>query len=324
MKTLFLSFIACFASTALMAQSVNLHVTHDGQPVAYHTVTIKHGDMELGNGQTDADGRVSIQAHGLASRAIDVYGYFRNGNSEKKWSLKGIVKLDQSNTADIRMEEHIKDIASKSNGFMNADMLADSWGMPKSSNGDKHKRATNPNINNNPNNNNQNSDNNNSGRGGGTNPNNNNNINPNTNNGGSQNPTIDNTDPKDEIAKAKADMERMKADMERERQEMRNGFNNDKNGNHNNNNGNDKSSLEFVSENGEKFTVYLNKQAQNNTSSSAVTAQKTSTSGFIEVEIKFQNSSIASIKQNIAANSSVSKYVVKKMGSRYILQPKMF
>ena len=90
------------------AQNVRLRVTRDGQPQAFHNITISHGDFVIGRGQTDGSGNASINCNGLRGRAIDVAGERNSGGSNIKWSLKGVVVLDNGNYAHIQLEQHSK------------------------------------------------------------------------------------------------------------------------------------------------------------------------------------------------------------------------
>lgn len=92
------------------AQTVSITVTDDGQPMAYHTITVSHGDYVLGTGRTDSRGFVSIHVPNLRSKSIDVAGKYKNGGTKREWSIKGKLKLDRSNNIHIRLEKIGEDI----------------------------------------------------------------------------------------------------------------------------------------------------------------------------------------------------------------------
>lgn len=107
--------------------AVSLKITYNGKAVCGHEVTIKAGEIPLGKGITDEKGEVKFKPVMLPSHDIDVYGYKKSANGEKKWELKGYVKLNESFHAAITMETYVNQIAQDSG--MPASMLIGAWGI---------------------------------------------------------------------------------------------------------------------------------------------------------------------------------------------------
>lgn len=63
-----------------------------GKPEANADVTIRHGNVVVGQGTTDGQGIVKISKSNLISRKIDVYVV----KGSDKWNLKGAVMLDDN------------------------------------------------------------------------------------------------------------------------------------------------------------------------------------------------------------------------------------
>ncbi len=128
-KTLLITIIG-FAGFNLNAQEnieMSLSVMYNGKPVCGHEITIKAGGTTLGKGSTDSEGNVKFSGVILNVKDINVYGYKKTKNGEKKWSLEGHVKLDDNYHSDIKMEVYIKE-AAKDSGLSEG-MLAGAWGL---------------------------------------------------------------------------------------------------------------------------------------------------------------------------------------------------
>ena len=110
MKTLFSLFVFLIGLSAIQAQTVNITVTEDGKPMAYHDITLSHGDYVLGTGRTNSSGKVSISAPNLRSKSVDVAGKYQNGGTKKEWSIKGKILLDSRNSIHIKLEEMKEDM----------------------------------------------------------------------------------------------------------------------------------------------------------------------------------------------------------------------
>ena len=109
MKTILFSFFAAFLSIALQAQTIKIKVTENGTAMAYHNVKVFQNGAQIGSGQTDNGGNVSIETSGLYGKNIDVEGKYQSGGTKKEWSIKGKLKLDNSNSIHIKLEEIGKD-----------------------------------------------------------------------------------------------------------------------------------------------------------------------------------------------------------------------
>jgi hypothetical protein len=130
MKTLALKLIGLliFAGFTLSAQEkVTLKITYNSAAVCGHEVTIKAGKVPLGKGLTDSEGHVTFENIKLVTKEINVYGYKKTKNGEKKWSMEGHVILNEDNHAEITMEKFIND-AAKDSG-LSVSMLAGAWGL---------------------------------------------------------------------------------------------------------------------------------------------------------------------------------------------------
>ena len=110
MKTFLFSFFAAFLTIALHAQTIKIKVTENGTAMAYHNVKVFQNGSQIGSGQTDNGGNVSIETSGLYGKNIDVEGKYQSGGTKKEWSIKGKLKLDNSNSIHIKLEEIGKDI----------------------------------------------------------------------------------------------------------------------------------------------------------------------------------------------------------------------
>ncbi len=127
MKNTLILFFTTVALNAFSQTDVSLKMTYNGNPVCKYEITIKHGDVVIGQGVTDKLGEVTfVQAMLLASN-IDVHAHKQGAGSEVSFDMKGYVVLDDNNHADIKLEELLKEITSGSG--MPESMFADSWGL---------------------------------------------------------------------------------------------------------------------------------------------------------------------------------------------------
>ncbi len=111
MKSTYLLFsLFVLLSIGTNAQTLSITVTDDGKAMAYHDITVSHGDYVIGTGRTNARGFASIYVSNLRSKSIDVAGKYQNGGTKRDWSIKGKLKLDQSNSLHIRLEKIGEDI----------------------------------------------------------------------------------------------------------------------------------------------------------------------------------------------------------------------
>lgn len=117
MKTFLFSFFAAFLTIALHAQTIKIKVTENGTAMAYHNVKVFQNGSQIGSGQTDNGGNVSIETSGLYGKNIDVEGKYQSGGTKKEWSIKGKLKLDNSNSIHIKLEEIGKDINKNFGNF---------------------------------------------------------------------------------------------------------------------------------------------------------------------------------------------------------------
>ncbi len=136
-KTIDMKKLIVFTCLALLSLShklnaqeeavVSLKITYNGKAVCGHDVTIKAGNVSLAKGITDEKGEVKFKPVMLPSHSVDVYGYKKTADGEKKWELKGYVTLNDAFHADITMETYINQMAKDSG--MPASMLIGAWGL---------------------------------------------------------------------------------------------------------------------------------------------------------------------------------------------------
>lgn len=128
MKQYFLSITFLFSALIGLAQNdIALKITYNGQAVCKYEITVKAGGGVLGKGVTDDNGEVKFGGVGVKVVDVDVHGYKKTANGEKKFDLQGYVKLDDNGFAHIQMETIVKDAAGDS-GFPEG-MLAAAWGL---------------------------------------------------------------------------------------------------------------------------------------------------------------------------------------------------
>ncbi len=127
MKNTLLLFFASVSISAFAQTDVSLKMTYNGNPVCKYEVTIKHGDVAIGQGVTDNNGEVTFSQAMLIASNIDVHAHKQGAASDVSFDMKGYVVLDDNNHSDIRMEELLKQITSGSG--MPESMFADSWGL---------------------------------------------------------------------------------------------------------------------------------------------------------------------------------------------------
>lgn len=105
---------------------VDLRITYNNQAVCRYEITVKAGGVTIGKGLTNDNGDVSISNSSVVNE-VDVFGYKKTANGEKKFDIQGYVKLDDKGFAHIKMEELVKQMAEDS-GFPES-MMAAAWGL---------------------------------------------------------------------------------------------------------------------------------------------------------------------------------------------------
>lgn len=125
------SFVGMFSisesSIAQESAQISLTITYEGKALCDWDITVKHGDVVLAKGITDKSGYVKFDQTTIIAKDVDVYGYKKTANGEKKWDMKGYVKLDDNYYAHIKMET-VVDEAVKGSGLPKS-MLLDAWGL---------------------------------------------------------------------------------------------------------------------------------------------------------------------------------------------------
>lgn len=85
--------------------TVTLRFFDGGMPVTNAQVSVEQGGVALGNGFTDANGRVMVMVPYLRGPSIDVNGTQYSGNTSRTWNLLGFVTLDARNSADVHLDQ---------------------------------------------------------------------------------------------------------------------------------------------------------------------------------------------------------------------------
>lgn len=124
MKNIAFLLISLFIGIQANAQSKNasLTITYKGSPLCYWDVTLKHGDVAIGQGKTDDKGFVDFGSVQLVSLNVDASGYKKTNNGEKKWDVKGYIKLNDQGHADFDFDPLVQDSGMPS-------MMESAWGL---------------------------------------------------------------------------------------------------------------------------------------------------------------------------------------------------
>lgn len=128
MKNRLLTLILSLLGTTLTAfaqqtMDVKLKITYKNAPLCNWEVTIKHGDMTLAKGTTDQNGIVQYKYVRLLSRNIDAYGYKPIKGGDKKWDVKGYIRLDENGYAAFDFQPLLEDSG------MPVGMMEAAWGL---------------------------------------------------------------------------------------------------------------------------------------------------------------------------------------------------
>ena len=113
--------LVAFQATA-QSKNASLTITYKGSPLCYWDVTLKHGDVAIGQGKTDDKGFVDFGSVQLVSTGVDASGYKKTNNGEKKWDVKGYIKLNDQGHADFDFDPLVQDSGMPS-------MMESAWGL---------------------------------------------------------------------------------------------------------------------------------------------------------------------------------------------------
>ena len=108
------------------AKDVHLKITYHGQAVVGHDVVVKNGNMIVGEGKTDKEGRIQFPDSRLLDRSVDVYGTRVCDEMEKSWEVKGWVQLSEENAFHLKMEDVIDELAGKG---VSESSIGHAWGL---------------------------------------------------------------------------------------------------------------------------------------------------------------------------------------------------
>ncbi|MBL7899984.1 MAG: hypothetical protein JNJ99_15695 [Crocinitomicaceae bacterium] len=108
--------------TNAISKDVTLKLTYKGNPLCYWDVTLKHGDVAIGQGKTDDKGFVDFGSVNLLDNRVDASGYKKTNNGEKKWDVKGYITLNDQGHADFDFEPLVQESGM-------ASMMEVAWGL---------------------------------------------------------------------------------------------------------------------------------------------------------------------------------------------------
>lgn len=103
-KILLLSICFLVCSFALLGQEskkVKLKIHYKNDAMCYWDITLKHGDVKIAEGKTDANGVVEFGYVRLASNVVDVYGVKKIPGGDKNFNVTGYVELDNNGYSDL-------------------------------------------------------------------------------------------------------------------------------------------------------------------------------------------------------------------------------
>ena len=118
--------ICFFLFNSLFAQKtldVKLILKYRNNPLCNWDVTIKHGDVMIAKSKSNEKGEVEFKSAKLLSLSIDAYGYKSFQGGDKKWDVKGYIKLDDQGFAVFDFESIVKEVG------MPVSMLEAAWGL---------------------------------------------------------------------------------------------------------------------------------------------------------------------------------------------------
>jgi len=127
MKKLIFSAFLIGTIVSGIAQDVKLKITYKNSPLCNWEVTLKHGDVPLAKATSDKNGIATFPGAKPLNKSVDAYGFKAHQGGDKKWDVKGYIKLDDDNFYHLDFEPLLKDAVSGSG--MPASMFESSWGL---------------------------------------------------------------------------------------------------------------------------------------------------------------------------------------------------
>jgi hypothetical protein len=115
-------FICLVTLSHTFSKDVTLKLTYKGNPLCYWDVTLKHGDVAIGQGKTDDKGFVDFGSVNLLDNRVDASGYKKTNNGEKTWDVKGYITLNDQGHADFDFEPLVQESGM-------ASMMEVAWGL---------------------------------------------------------------------------------------------------------------------------------------------------------------------------------------------------
>lgn len=111
-----------YSSLAQKSVDVTIRFVYKGKPLCNWDVTLKHGDVGIGQAKTNDDGVAQFSSVSLLSLSVDAYGYKKLQNGDKKWDVKGYIQLDNSYKTTFDFEKLVNEMGMP--GMMEA-----AWGL---------------------------------------------------------------------------------------------------------------------------------------------------------------------------------------------------
>lgn len=125
MKNIFTLVLVALLGLNVSAQDskkVTMKITYKGNPLCYWDVTLKHGDVAIGQGKTDDKGFVDFGYVRLLSNQVDASGYKKTNNGDKSWDVKGYINLNEQGHADFDFDPLVQEMGMPG-------MLESAWGL---------------------------------------------------------------------------------------------------------------------------------------------------------------------------------------------------
>lgn len=128
MKTIFTLFIALFCyATSFTQVDVDLTLTYHGKAVCFYEVELKHGDVVIAKGKTDAAGHVHFSDASIISNQVDISAKKKGVDAEYEFSVNGYITLDENHAAEFHLEKLLEEMTADSG--MPESMFAEGWGL---------------------------------------------------------------------------------------------------------------------------------------------------------------------------------------------------
>lgn len=124
MKLNLLAIALLFAINLIGQQSLPVHlkITYKGNPLCNWELTMKNGGMTLASGKTDDKGEVQFGNINVVSKSVDLYGFKKIPNGDKKWEVKGYIQLKESGITTFEFKPLVDEMGMPA-------MIESAWGL---------------------------------------------------------------------------------------------------------------------------------------------------------------------------------------------------